>query len=250
MSALFNFANSISFMGGFWESLSSIITTLWVFIGDLLVTLIMVIFKWVLNIVDLLQLVIKKLVGLDYWGTDKVSADTLGESDIIFKFLFNENVQRAFRYMVVIFVVLLIVFTIIAIVKNEYSMATSTDSKASNSKKGILATALKSLLLVVLIPMMLFLGIMSSNAILTSLVNALNVNNDLSIGSQIFSVSAYTANRYRVYADTKTRYGASNRVNFTMTPQYTYLQNGDFVPVTKNYPEMSLTVETFLSYIS
>jgi len=250
MSALFNFTNSISFMGGFWESLSSIITTLWVFIGDLLVTLIMVIFKWVLNIVDLLQLVVKKLVGLDYWGTDKVSADTLGESDIIFKFLFNENVQRAFRYMVVIFVVLLIVFTIIAIVKNEYSMATSTDSKASNSKKGILATALKSLLMVVLIPMMLFLGIMSSNAILTSLVNALNVNNDLSIGSQIFSVSAYTANRYRVYADTKTRYGASNRVNFTMTPQYTYLKNGDFVPVTKNYPEMSLTVETFLSYIS
>lgn len=214
MATLFGINNCVRFVGGLWEWLDSVTSFLWSALGDILVTLIFLMFKFVLNIVDLIQFVLKKLVGLDYWGTNKVSLDTLGESDIIFKFLFSEPVQTAFRYMIVVFVVLVIVFTIIAIIKSEYDVAATGDIKKS-SKVPHMRAALRSIAIVVLVPIMLILGILSSNAILSSLVNALNVSNDLTIGSQIFTVSAYGSSRYRLYADTNKRYSATNLVNVT-----------------------------------
>jgi len=220
MSNLFSFSKSANLVGGFWEGLDNVISTVWAFLGDILVSIVFWLFQFVLNIVDLIQFMLKKFIGLDYWGTDKVSIDTLGESDIVFKFLYSEEVQKAFRAMVVIFIVLLIVFSIIAIIKSEYELAASGDKKKTGSKLPILRTALKSMLTVALIPILLTLGIVSSNAILTSLVNALNVDNNLTIGSQIFSASAYSSNRYRVYADQNTRYMATNLVNVVVECEY------------------------------
>ena len=132
MSTLLAIQNSVAYMGDFWSWLSKALAGIGAFLGDILVTLIFTIFKFVLNIVDLLQILVEKLVGLDYWGTAKVSSSTLADSDILFKFIYNDTVQRAFRMMVVIFVVLIIVFTVIAIVKSEYDVATTGDTKKSS----------------------------------------------------------------------------------------------------------------------
>ncbi len=183
---------------------------------DGIMWLIYLIMRFILNIVDFMQYFVKKLVGLDYWGTERVSADTLGESDVIFRFLYNDQVQRVFKIMLGVFVVLLIIFAIVAIVKSEYNYASSEDGKGSNDKKGIMVRSLKAIVLVILMPIMIVMGILASNAILTSLVNAFNVNNKLTMGSQIFTASAYDANKYRVYASNNIRLPATNNVAVTI----------------------------------
>ena len=200
-------------IGGFWDVIDNLISFLWTFVGDVLVSVIVLIMRFILNIVDLLQLTVKKLAGLDYWGQGKASLDTLGDSDIIFRFLFSEPVQRAFRYMIVIFVVLVIILTVVAIVKNEYTLASGSDSKKNT--RAILLSSLRTALMVLLIPILLIGGIISSNAILTSITNALDINNNLTMGSQLFTVSGYSSNRYRLYADNNQRYPASTKVNVT-----------------------------------
>ena len=180
-------------------------------IGNALMWVIVSMMRFILNFIDFMQYFVKHLIGLDYWDGE-VSLETIGDSDVIFKFLYNENVQKVFRYMIGVFVVLLIVFSIIAIVKNEYAVATETE-KASNEPIIVFRRAGKAILMVVLVPVLLLFGLISSNAILASLVKAFNVNNRISLGNQIFVASAYEANRYRIYADENLRYSVNNTVN-------------------------------------
>ena len=69
--------------------------------------------KWLLAFMDFLQYFIQKLIGLDYWldaskdGQRKLSEAT--SEDIIFKFLYADSVQKVFRALVAVFVVLLII---------------------------------------------------------------------------------------------------------------------------------------------
>ena len=190
--------------GEFWWNLL-------VAIGNAIFTLIYTIVRWILNIVDFLQYFCKHLVGIDYWEKGNVKLETLGESDIIFKFLYDKTVQRVFKYMLGLFVVLLIIFAIIAIIKNQYAVAAEVD-KADNNPMGVLKKCFKAIFLVILVPVMLVMGILASNAVLAGLVNALNVNNRLTLGGQVFASSAYDANRYRKYAETNIRYAVTNSV--------------------------------------
>lgn len=192
------------------------------------------IMRFILNIVDFMQFFVKKLVGLDYWGTSKVSIDTLGDSDVIFKFLFNPSVQRIFRLLLGVFAVLLIVFTIVAIVKNEYVFATG-DTKNSTSIYNILKRSLKAIVLVIIMPVLLIMGILASNAILTSLVNAFNVNNSLTLGSQIFVASAYDANKFRLYAENGVRYAATEKVKVTINGESRFIDSSIPVVNPKNF---------------
>ena len=195
-----------------WNILGDFFVALLPWLANLGSKLVYVICRFILNIVDFMQYFCKKLVGLDYWGTDRVNINTLGESDIIFRFLYNDGVQKVFKYMLGIFVVLLIVFTIIAIVKNEYSYMTSDDEKASNDKMGVFKRSMRAIALVILLPIMIVMGILASNAILTSLVNAFNLNNNLTMGGQVFVASAYDANKFRAYANNGIRFPATNGV--------------------------------------
>ncbi|MBQ9790572.1 MAG: hypothetical protein IJW24_03155, partial [Clostridia bacterium] len=230
MSNIFGMGQAANLLaaGGFWDVVVNALSGVLIWVGDLLVSLIFVVFKFVLNIVDLLQILVERLVGIDFWGQPGASIETFQDSDIIFKFLMSDAVQSAFRTMVVVSIVLLIVFTIIAIIKSEYDVAATGDTKKHSSKMPIFQTAMKSLLTVVLIPILLIMGILASNALLTSLVNALNVNNDLTLGSQVFSVSAYSANRYRVYAATGQRYAAVTEVNYIYEDAADASLNGTF----------------------
>ena len=209
----------------FLSKIADFFVSLLLAIPDGIMWLIYLIMRFILNIVDFMQYFVKKLVGLDYWGTERVSADTLGESDVIFRFLYNDQVQRVFRIMLGVFVVLLIIFTIVAIVKSEYNYASSEDGKGSNDNKGIMVRSLKAIVLVILMPIMIVMGILASNAILTSLVNAFNINNKLTMGSQIFTASAYDANKYRVYASKNIRLPATNNVAVTIGGTTKYISS-------------------------
>ncbi len=181
--------------------------------------LLYMIVRWILNIVDFLQFFVKHLLGVDYWEKGNVKLDTLGDSDIIFKFLYNETVQRVFKYMLGLFVVLLVLFAIIAIVKSQYAVASDAD-KANNDPMSVLKRCMKAIFLVVIVPVMLVMGLLASNAVLAGLINTFNVNNRLTLGGQVFSASAYDANRYRKYAENGKRYSVTNHVNVTLEGAY------------------------------
>ena len=187
------------------------LTTAGLFLWNWIMTFIYTIVKFALNIVDFIQFFVQRLVGVDFWTNTNSTLADLGESDIIFRFMFSEEVLRVFRLIIIIAIVLLIVFSIIAIVKSEYSNATT----GKGDKKGILTSSLKAIFLVVLIPVMLIFGLLASNAVLASILNAVQPdNNNLTIGGQIFVASAYGANRYRTYADDGKRYPATYSYTF------------------------------------
>ena len=194
----------------------------WSWFGDLFVKmgfgicrafmgLIYVIIKFILNIVDLLQYFVKRLIGLDFWGTSKVFSQDYMESDIVFRFIKNPTVQQVFTYMLGIFAVLVIVFTIVAIIKSEYAYVTSG---ADNSKKTIFGRAFKALFMVIMVPIFIVVGIMASNAVLQGIVNAFALNNNITLGGQVFVGSAYNANKYRNYANEGKRYPTSTEITF------------------------------------
>lgn len=196
--------------------------SIWRFVANAVVTVIYTIVKFALNIVDFVQYFVQKLIGIDYWQNANSDLSKLGESDILLRFLLSKEVIRVFKYIVIISIVLLIVFSIIAIIKSEYGTAVT----GKTGKKGILVNALNAIFLVIIIPVMLIFGILASNAVLAGLLNAIKPeNSSLTLGGQIFTASAYGANRYRNYADADER----NPATYTYTLAYDVVDNGTSV---------------------
>ena len=192
---------------GFWHVLEMVVTFIW----SRFMTFVHFIVKFALNICDLLQYFIQKLIGIDFWNSD-ASFDEIGESDILFRFLMNESVVKVFRALIVVGLILIIMFSIAAIVRSDYATATSGELK---SKKQVLVASLKSIFLIILVPLMLLFGILASNAILASILNAINANSsNITLGGQVFTASSFSANKYRMYADSGYRQAASYTYTF------------------------------------
>ena len=186
--------------------------------------------RWFLAFMDFLQYFIQKLIGLDYWlDSGKDGARKLSEAtseDMIFKFLYADSVQKVFRALIAVFVVLLIIFTIYAIIKSEWDYMTGDGSKG-NSKASIFRSSAKAIALVIVFPILLVMGIVSSNAILASIVKAVGVDMSDTFGGKIFSVSAQSANKYRHYVDNNTYYPTSDKVTFYLDDAHRQICFGD-----------------------
>ncbi len=201
---------------GFWGNLFSIVGVLFMSLWQAICALFYTVCMWFLSIVDFLQYFIQKLIGLDYWLREgsKTFRGAI-ESDLLFSFLYNETVQNVFRAMIGVFFLLLIVFTIFAIIKQEWTFATGGfEGGDGNSKVKILRNSMKAIALVLVFPLILVIGIISSNAILASLVNALSIDMKQTFGSTLFSIASQSANKYRVYADDESRSPVTQEVSF------------------------------------
>lgn len=163
---------------------------------ETLVRLFYAIGHWVLTLIDFIFVFVRQLVGMN---TNFDSLEEITQGDIIFQFLFNENVIKIIRNILIFSIVLLIIFCIFAIVKSEYQFVTN---QGGNSKKGILVSALRSLFLMAFVPLVIIGSIIMSNAILRSLYLVTSSgNSSFSMGTQIFVASTYEANAYRRYAN-------------------------------------------------
>jgi len=175
--------------------------------------------RWLLAVVDFMQYFIQKLIGLDYWlkpGGKTMQGAT--DNDLLFQFLYNDTVQDVFRAMVGVFIILLVIFVIFSIVRSEWKYATG-DGKSGNSKVQIFRDSFKAFLLVLVFPLVLTLGIISSNAILASLVGALNLNMSSTFGGTLFSIAAEQGNKYRMYANSGEKAPVSQQVTFYVDNQ-------------------------------
>lgn len=195
--------------------------------------------KWVLALVDFLQYFVQKLIGLDYWLNNNVySFEGAVESDLLFSFLYNDTVQNVFRALCGVFIVLLIVFTIAAIIKSEWTYITgeSFGDGKGNSKSKIMVNSMKAIAWVLVFPLILIVGIISSNAILASLVKALSIDMGSTFGSTLFYIGSQSANKYKIYADGGVRTPVSDEVTFYINENGQYLTLGTGSPTDLVYP--------------
>ncbi len=198
----------------FWGMVGSFFVNAGAWLLYILSNIVYAICKFALNIIDFMQLLVEKLAGLEAWmHLEKLDLNDLKENDVVFRFLLSDTVLKVFRTLFAVFIVLLIFFTIVAIIKNEYGNVTASEKDAVDHKKSI-GTALKAIATVLLVPFVLIVGIITSNSILASILKAFNVGDNVTIGSQLFVASSYDANMYRLYASEGERKAVSNVVKF------------------------------------
>lgn len=114
------------------------------------------------------------------------------KTDLLSNFLSSDAVKKAFFYVMLIAVALLILFVIIAIVRSEYI------SENKKSKSVILGKAFQSFIIFLVTPFILLAGISLSNTVVQSVNNSMNPyvlesGQETTIGGQILVTSGYYA---------------------------------------------------------
>ena len=133
--------------------------------------------------------------GKTAFGQNTVFGGTTG--NMVFDFLLSQTVISVFTKIIVLAVALLIIFTIVAIIKNEYS----TDvTKADNNKFKILASSGRALMGLLFVPVMCILGIYASNQLLIAIDQATN-SGSAYMGTRVFVACSFNANRARIDED-------------------------------------------------
>ena len=147
-------------------------------------------------VIDLVQMVIRKIVGLPAYTLDGEytysyynGSERVYDDDLVVSFIQSETLRSVFISILVAAVILLFIATFIAVLKSEL------DSK-SNAKGPIFANALKSLVYFAMVPVVSFMGIYVANIVLRTLDSATSQSAQ-AISTQIFSSAGYSANRAR-----------------------------------------------------
>ncbi len=178
---------------------------IWSWLYGGIVDIVYFVFKFVLTVIDLCFVLLRQLIGIN---TDFSSFDNIIENDVVFEFIFSDNVITIMRAMLGLAIVVIIVFGIIAIIKSEFNAVSDPNNKGEilNDKGKVWKNILESCLLLILVPIVLFGSIILSNAVLSGLYNATSNGLDVSVGGQIFVASTYSANAYREYANNNIKY--------------------------------------------
>ena len=132
----------------------------------------------VFQVLDLLQLLVRKLAGLDvvYYSSEIFAGTGGGTSepqsgDIVLEFIEtifmkpNSILSNIFWALIVLALILLIISTFVAVLRSEYS---ATDSKSA-SKGRIIGRAFKAIASFAIVPIVCFFGIFMANVILQAL---------------------------------------------------------------------------------
>ena len=163
----------------------------------ILVEIVYFVVKWMMYFTDIIFIYVQQLAGLNS-DMDSLGALFSKDSDMVFNMLISnsEGVTTILRNLFVIAIVLLIVFSIIAIVKTQWG-------SLKNGPEGvgpIMKNFVKSILLLFLTPVVAIMGIAATNIILKSLYNATNPTGATTISTRVFAAAAGQANAYRIYA--------------------------------------------------
>lgn len=153
--------------------------------------------KWVMYVVDVIYFYVLELAGV---GSDTSVFDA-ANSDLTFKLLLDnkELVTTIVRNFIAIAIVLILVAAIVAIIKQQSNSL--KESGGGEKTSDVLRRTFKSVMLIILTPLIAILGIVASSVILQSLFKATNLTNAKSLSARVFTVSASTANRYKQYAE-------------------------------------------------
>ena len=214
--------------------LSSIFADLFAPIFEIIATLVLTVYRWVLTMIDLAFVLIRQMGGLN---VDFSSFESIAEGDIIFKFMSNEIVVDVLKGLMGLAVAVIIVLGIIAIIKSEFSAVadTSNSGEIKNDKWPIWKRIFQSLLLLILVPVVFIGGLIFSNAVLQTLINATAGKENMSLGAQVFLASSYEANAYRIYAERNLKIPIT--YDFSQIKDYTAVTDWDTSGTVKEIAE-------------
>lgn len=162
---------------------------------DFVANLIYLICTFVMNFIELIQIAVSRILGI---GVDIEDYVVIDSTNPLVKMLTSETVLTVFKSVLGVSIVLIIIFTIFALVKSEYQFA--LEKSESNSKGRILGRALRSFFTLGMFPLILLLGVVLTNAILAGFNDILRDGDSTNMAARIFTTSAYNANNYRNYA--------------------------------------------------
>lgn len=183
---------------------------------ELLAKLAWVIIKFALQIMEVLEYMVDSFLGINMKLSDyKNIAENVSEGEMNFL----QTLIKTFKALVGVSLVLMIIFTVIAIIRQEIANVENGFNKKSkdsngkeitnvgNDKSYILRKLFKNILYIVLLPITMVIVIIGTNSILSAIDRALQgtVNGDTTIAAQALSAATYSGNRYRVYAETNKR---------------------------------------------
>lgn len=175
-------------MGDFFTALPHYLSG----ILDLFFMLFYYLFRSISYIVSFVESLFRKLVGIESMSINGFETGGDSGTDLVYGLIFNSEVQNLFWAILGFSVVLLVIFTIIALVKSEFTL----DLKSS-AKGPIIGRAFKAIINFFLVPIFTILAILGVNVLVRSISTLLNGDQE-GIVAKCFMVGAYGANRVRL----------------------------------------------------
>lgn len=147
-----------------------------------------------LNIVDFIQLMFRKLCGLDTFYVNGVPYEGM---DPLLSMMTDRDVTQVLIALTMVAVVMVIIASIIKIIQSEFSTEGS-----KNSKGQVFGAALKSLMLFIVVPVTCIGGVILSNMMLKVIDRATSLSDgNATMGSNIMVSACANANKVRLDED-------------------------------------------------
>ncbi len=162
-------------------------------------------FSIIFILIDVLQYIYGAFAGIEdvrygRWagsGVDIGSGNTGAENDtgIVYYLITSPLIRNIFFSILTLAIFLIIVFTVMAFIKNAYS---------SKQKKwqDIIVSALKGLANFIFVPVCCFLGVWLSNILLVAINGATSASGNGGLSGNLFVAAAYNANMVRTQSST------------------------------------------------
>lgn len=188
--------NLVSLLGGWLDPILNFGQTLVMYILEALKLIfvpIYFIFMGVCWLISFSENVFKAVSGIDkiYLNGNALGGGAGDGKDLVYAFITDVSVQNVFWSILALSLLLLFIFTIVAMIKSEFTI----DLKGS-AKGPIIGRALKSLVNFLVIPVTTLISVMGVN-FLSKTIYDLFGNGDNTFVSKCFYVGAYNANRAR-----------------------------------------------------
>ncbi len=194
-SAFFAASNSFLSASFAWTLIKNFAK--WAF--NLILSLIWIIEKLVLGIMEALEFVINEFLGIGMTINDYASF--AADSEL------SGTLIKTFKAIFVVAIVLMILFTIFAIIRQEWANATADGGmNGEKNKPGpIIMKLFKGVAVSFLLPFVMLIVLGATSSVLTAFNNALKTESSATIAGQVLAVSTYDTNKYRMYANQNKR---------------------------------------------
>ncbi len=160
-------------------------------------------------LLDFIQLVFRKMAGLDtvYYNGTEVTGD------LALVFFRNENVVNALIALTVTAFVMVFVATFIAIIRNHWTARESKDTAVAP----VIGKAFKAMFAFIFVPLVCYFGVYVSNGLLKTVDQATRISDSTTISGQVFAASAMNSNRARIDASFAEKLKTDSSLNFNGT---------------------------------
>ena len=188
--------NLVSLLGGWLDPILNFGQTLVMYILEALKLIfvpIYFIFMGVCWLISFSENVFKAVAGIDkiYLNGTALGGGSGDGKDLVYAFITDASVQNVFWSILALSLLLLFIFTIVAMIKSEFTI----DLKGS-AKGPIIGRALKSLVNFLVVPVTTLISIIGVNYLSKTIYDLFAVGNN-SFVSKCFYVGGYNANRVR-----------------------------------------------------